>query len=59
MRYLAYFNVVRLDGNYHECAVIEGNFNPDNPSDRELIEDDTPLGDESQIISVELISISP
>jgi hypothetical protein len=58
MRYLAVFRVERYgQPTRNEDYFIEGDYNPLNPDDVELIEDNTPMIDEDNIIFVELVGL--
>jgi hypothetical protein len=57
MRYLAVFSVERMHGTFTEEYVIEGNYNPIDPVERELIEDNTTLRNESEIVYAELVGL--
>jgi hypothetical protein len=57
-RYLAVFNVERNGGVFtKEEVIIEGDYNVLDPSDRELVEDNTELRDEHRIIYAELVGL--
>jgi hypothetical protein len=58
MRYLAVFRVERSGRpTRNEDYFIEGDYNPLNPDDVELIEDNTPMIDEQEIVFAELVGL--